>query len=113
MIAHVSLRRVCVLLAAAAAIALSGSLLAKAADEKSGDKTGGKPEAKSEGKADAAGESTSTKESSTSSSSTSESQPAAKKPKYPPYAEFMREAEAVPGPSLIKMQRKGGTLYAE
>ncbi len=111
MIARVSLRPFCVSLAAAAAIVLWASMSVKAAEEKSGEKPAEKVNAK-DAKSDAAGETTTGKESSSSSSSSSQST-SAKKPKYPPYAEFMRDAEAVPGPSLIKMQRKGGTLYAE
>ncbi len=36
---------------------------------------------------------------------------AAKKPKFPPFAEVLKDAEAIDG--LIKLHRKGGTVYAE
>src|SRR4051794_9043872 len=112
MIARISSRSFYASMAAIAAVLVVSAVSVKAADEKSGEKPATKTESK-EAKSDAsAGESSSSTTSSTGSSS-SESQPAAKKPKYPPYADFMREAEAVPGPSMIKMQRKGGTLYAE
>ena len=58
------------------------------------------------------GRSTSSSGSSSSSSGEKEKEAPAKKPKYPPYAEVFRDADD-PISGLIKMRRKGGTLYAE
>ena len=63
-------------------------------------------------KPQAAGEGAAASGSSSSSSSSSEKEAPAKKPKFPPYAEVFRDADD-PIPGLIKLRRKGGTLYAE
>ncbi len=114
MTSRFSIPRLYVSLAVAAAMICFvsfGTLTVKAAEEKAGDKPAEKTDTK-DPKTVAAGDS-STSTTGSSSSSTSTDDKPAKKPKFPPYADFMRDAEAVPGPSLIKMQRKGGTLYAE
>src|SRR5438477_8074361 len=86
----------------------------RAADAPSNDKE--KPAAKSDAKespkSDAAGESSGSSSSAASGSSSSSEAAPPKKPKYPPYAEFFRDADD-PIPGLIKLRRKGGTLYAE
>jgi hypothetical protein len=82
---------------------------ARAADTKSGDE---KAAQKTETK-DAKGDDESSSSSSASKKSESnEDKPVAKKPKYPPYADFFKEADD-PIPGLVKLRKKGGTLYAE
>ena len=82
-------------------------MTSRAADDKSAEKVDSK-----EAKPQAAGEGTAASSSSGSSSSSSEKEAPAKKPKYPPYAEVFRDADD-PISGLIKLRRKGGTLYAE
>ncbi len=79
-----------------------------AADQKS---TDDKATQKTDSK-DAKTESDEPSSSSSKKSEANEEKPAAKKPKYPPYAEFFKEADD-PIPGLVKLRRKGGTLYAE
>ncbi|HTQ37949.1 MAG TPA: zinc-dependent metalloprotease [Pirellulales bacterium] len=101
-------------LAAMAVTVLWLNTAAKAAESKSdGDKPAQKTEAK-DAKSDA--ESKSEDEDSDSGSSSSKhsdsERGSAKKPKFPPYAEFFKDADD-PIPGLIKLRRKGGSLYAE
>ena len=85
--------------------------MTRAADDKSNDKGAEKVEAK-DAKPQAAGEGAAASGSSSSSSSSGEKEAPAKKPKFPPYAEVFRDADD-PIPGLIKLRRKGGTLYGE
>lgn len=104
------------LIAVLSATLLLGAVTARAADsapgEKEKDKTSDKSEAKDTTKAEAATDSSASPSSSSSAKSGSEGEAPAKKPKYPPYAEFFKDADD-PIPGLIKLRRKGGTLYAE
>ncbi len=80
----------------------------KAADQKSADeKTAQKADSK-----DAKAESDESSSSASKKSEANEEKPAAKKPKFPPYAEFFKDADD-PITGLIKLRRKGGTLYGE
>jgi hypothetical protein len=71
-----------------------------------------KADTKETSKAEAASESSSASSSSSRERSSSSSEASEKKPKYPPYAEFFKDADD-PISGLIKLRRKGGTLYAE
>jgi hypothetical protein len=96
-----------------AIVFFAAATLARAADTPAGDSKGEKKTEARDTKAEAAGESTSTSAAPSSSSAPAAAETAvAKKPKYPPYAEFFRDADD-PVSGLVKTRRKGGTLYAE
>ncbi len=86
-------------------------MVVRAADGKSDEKPTANAESK-DAKPQAAGDGAAASSSGSSSSSSGEKEAPAKKPKYPPYAEVFRDADD-PISGLIKMRRKGGTLYAE
>ncbi|HZZ29424.1 MAG TPA: zinc-dependent metalloprotease [Pirellulales bacterium] len=73
---------------------------------KSGPKSDAKDAVSASDAEDESGSSSASKHSDSGSGST------AKKPKYPPYADFFKEADD-PIPGLIKLRKKGGSLYAE
>jgi Met-zincin/Domain of unknown function (DUF5117)/Domain of unknown function (DUF5118) len=87
--------------------------IVRAADEpQSGDKSGEKSTEKSDAKQTKAEASESTGSSTAAASSDSDKSKAAEpKSKYRPYAEVLKEADTING--LIKLHRKGGTVYAE
>ena len=90
------------------------SRVARAEEAKAGDKGGEKSVEKSDSKqakTDAASESSDSSNSKGDDEKSKSSSSSETKSKYRPYAEVMKEADAIPG--LIKLDHKGGTVYAE